>query len=62
MPFRSYEDLTNKILSLPTITAERLQENYDIISKIYSRPVLADKMLKFMNAEPLTEDKWSPNE
>ncbi len=59
---RSYEDLTNKILSLPTITAERLQENYDIISKIYSRPVLADKMLKFMNAEPLTEDKWSPNE
>lgn len=48
----SYEDLTKKILSLPEISVERLQENYDIISKIYSRPVLAEKMLKFMDEEP----------
>ena len=44
----SYEDLTKKILALPEMTVERLQENYDIISKMYSREVLADKISEFL--------------
>lgn len=46
---RSYEDLTKKILSLPEIPVEKLQENYDIIAAKYSREVLADRMLDYIN-------------
>ncbi len=45
---RSYEDLTNKILSLPLITVEELQSYYDIISERYSREALADKMIEYI--------------
>lgn len=45
---QSYEDLTKKILALPEMSAEKLQENYDIISKTYSREVLADKFISFI--------------
>ncbi len=46
---RSYEDLTKKILKLPEITVEQLQEYYDIISEKYSREVLAENMIKYLN-------------
>ena len=46
---QSYEDLTRKILGLPEITGEQLQENYDTISKTYSREALADHFLKFLD-------------
>ncbi len=47
----SHEDLTKKLLSLPEIPVERLQENYDIITKIYSRPVLAENFLSYIGEE-----------
>ncbi len=53
---QSYEDLTQKLQALPEITVEQLQNNYDIISEVYSRPVLAEKMLKYLNAEPTLID------
>ena len=46
---RSYEDLTQKIQSLPLITLEQLQSYYDIISETYSRQVLADRILAYIN-------------
>lgn len=46
---RSYEDLTQKIQSLPSITLEQLQSYYDIISETYSRQVLADRILAYIN-------------
>lgn len=46
---RSYEDLTEKILSLPQITVEKLQEYYDIISEKYSRNALADMFIDYLN-------------
>lgn len=46
---RSYEDLTKKILGLPEITVEQLQEYYDIISDKYSRKALAEKMIDYLN-------------
>ncbi|MBQ1392209.1 MAG: glycosyltransferase, partial [Lachnospiraceae bacterium] len=48
---RSYEDLTKKILSLPEIPAEKLQEYYDIISEKYSRDTLAKNMIAYLNEE-----------
>ena len=46
---RSYEDLTQKILSLPEIPVEKLQEYYDIISEKYSRSVLAERILEYIH-------------
>lgn len=46
---RSYEDLTEKLQSLPTIPLEKLQEYYDIISETYSRQVLAERMIDYIN-------------
>ena len=46
---RSYEDLTQKILSLPEIPVEKLQEYYDIISEKYSRSVLAERILDYIH-------------
>ncbi len=55
---KSHEDLTKKILALPEITVERLQENYDIIAGMYSRPVLAENFLNFVGSErpPMDDD------
>lgn len=47
--FTSYEDLVNKIKKFPEITAEQLQNNYDKISQVYSRGVLGEKFVEFMN-------------
>lgn len=46
---RSYEDLTKKILGLPEITVEQLQEYYDIISEKYSRDTLVNNMVDYLN-------------
>lgn len=47
--YSSYEDLVNKIRKFPEITEEQLKFNYDKICETYSRAVLADKFLEFMN-------------
>ena len=48
--YTSYEDLLNKIRKFPEITEEQLQENYDKISSVYSRGVLGEKFIKFLNS------------
>ncbi len=45
---QSYKDLTEKILSLPELSLEELQGYYDIISEKYSREVLAEKMIEYI--------------
>ena len=47
--YSSYEDLVDKIRRFPEITEEQLKANYDKISETYSRRVLADKFIEFMN-------------
>ncbi len=47
--YTSYEDLVNKIRRFPEITEEQLQNNYDKISQVYSRGVLGEKFVEFMN-------------
>lgn len=47
--YSSYEDLLNKIRNFSEITEEQLKSNYDKICKTYSRDVLADKFIEFMN-------------
>ncbi len=47
--YSSYEDLVDKIRRYPEITEEQLKANYDKISETYSRRVLADKFIEFMN-------------
>lgn len=47
--YSSYEDLVNKIRKYPEITEEQLKSNYDKICETYSRRVLADKFIDFMN-------------
>ena len=47
--YSSYEDLVNKIRKFPEITEEQLKFNYDKICETYSRRVLADKFINFMN-------------
>lgn len=46
---QSYEDLTKKIQSLYEMPVEKLQEYYDIIGEKYSREVLANMMIEYMN-------------
>ena len=47
--YSSYEDLLNKIRKFPEITEEQLKFNYDKICETYSRKVLADKFIDFIN-------------
>ncbi len=47
--YSSYEDLVNKIRKFPEITEDQLKSNYDKICETYSRRVLADKFIDFMN-------------
>ncbi len=47
--YTSYEDLVNKIRKFPEITEEQLQANYDKISSVYSRGVLGEKFVNFMD-------------
>ncbi len=47
--YYSYEDLLNKIKKFPEVTEEQLKSNYDKICETYSRGVLADKFIEFMN-------------
>lgn len=46
--YSSYEDLLDKIRSFPNVTDEQLKNNYDKISSVYSREVLGDKFVDFM--------------
>ncbi len=46
--YTSYEDLLGKIRNFPNVTDEQIRSNYDKISKVYSREVLGDKFVEFM--------------
>lgn len=46
---KSHEDLVEKMCNLPNITVEQLQKNYEIVSRRYSREVIADKFIEFIN-------------
>lgn len=46
--YTSYEDLLDKIRRFPEITEEQLKANHDKISETYSRRVLADKFIEFI--------------
>ena len=45
----SYEELTQKLLSLPDISADTLREYYDTISERFSRSALADRFIGFID-------------
>lgn len=47
--YSSYEDLVNKIRKFPEITEGQLKFNYDKICETYSRNVLSQKFIDFMN-------------
>ncbi len=47
--YSSYEDLVDKIRKFPEVTEKQLKFNYDKICETYSRRVLADKFIDFMN-------------
>ena len=46
--YYSYEDLVAKIRNFPEITEDQLKANHDKISEVYSRRVLADKFIEFL--------------
>ena len=46
--YQSYEDLVDKIHNFHKITEEQLKANYDKICEIYSRKVLAEKFIDFI--------------
>ena len=46
--YESYEDLAEKISKFSEITEEQLKANHDKISETYSRKVLADKFIEFL--------------
>ncbi len=46
--YYSYEDLVDKIKKFPQVTVEQLKANHDKISELYSREVLADKFIEFI--------------
>lgn len=46
--YTSYEDLLNKIRKFPEVTDDQLRDNYDKISKVYSREVLGEKFVEFL--------------
>lgn len=45
----SYQDLLNKIKNLDQIKIDTLQTNYDIMYRKYSREVIADKFINYIN-------------
>ncbi len=45
----SFEDLCNKINKLDKVTKKELVKNYEIIEKTYSRSVLANKFIDFLD-------------
>ena len=47
--YSSYEDLLHKIRNFDKVTEEQLKSNYDKICETYSRGVLAEKFIEFMN-------------
>lgn len=47
--YNSYEDLLNKINHFDEITPEQLAANYDEVSKVYYRDVLANNFIDFIN-------------
>lgn len=47
--YNSYEDLLDKIRHVDEITPEQLAANYDEVSKVYSRDVLAENFIEFIN-------------
>lgn len=47
--YKSYEDLLDKIRRVDEITPEMLAANYDEVSKVYSRDVLARNFIEFIN-------------
>lgn len=46
----SYEDLLNKIKNLDKIKLEDLQRNYDVIYNKYSREVITEKFIKYIDS------------
>lgn len=46
--YTSYEDLLDKIRKFPQVTDDQLRSNYDKISKVYSREVLGEKFVDFL--------------
>ena len=48
---RSFEDLTEKMLNLSKWTKEELEKNYDVIAEKYSREIIGDKFLQYINGE-----------
>ncbi len=46
--YSSYSDLVDKIHKFSDVTEEQLRANYDEICKMYSREVLADKFIDFI--------------
>ncbi len=47
----SFDDLTEKMLNLSKWTKEELEKNYDLITVQYSRDVVGDKLLQYINGE-----------
>lgn len=47
--YSSYKDLVEKIHSFSDVTIEQLKSNYDKINSLYSRKVLAEKFVGFLN-------------
>lgn len=48
---RSFDDLTDKMHNLSKWTKEELEKNYDLISAQYSRDVVGEKFLQYINGE-----------
>lgn len=46
--YTSYADLLDKIRKFPQVTDDQLRSNYDKISKVYSREVLGEKFVDFL--------------
>ncbi len=47
----SFEDLCEKINHIDEVTREELVENYNKMQKIYSREIVTDKFIEFLNKE-----------
>lgn len=47
--YHSYDDLLQKIRSFPNITYKQLLDNYDKVSSVYSREVLAKNFIDFID-------------
>lgn len=47
--FESFDELTIKILNLPSYTLEQLTSNYNIIASRYSREAISSSFIQFLN-------------